>query len=61
MDTHINSTSTEPNFEILKDSFEMPHLQMMFTKEQVTQILLKFGLENKVSLRNVLEYINTNL
>ena len=31
-------------FEILPQSFEIPQLQKMFTKEQLTQKLLEFGL-----------------
>lgn len=58
MENSINNNST---FEILLESFEIPNLQLMFTKEQVTQLILKFGLENKVSLRETLDFINTKI
>lgn len=58
MENSINNNST---FEILTESFEIPNLQLMFTKEQVTQLILKFGLENKVSLRETLDFINTKI
>lgn len=58
MENSINNNNT---FEILSESFEIPNLQLMFTKEQVTQLILKFGLENKVSLRETLDFINTKI
>lgn len=48
-----------PAFEILPESFEIPHLQKMFTKEQLAQKLFEFGLSNGVSLRDTVKFINT--